>query len=86
MKTNRNGTWIAALTVSLVVIGWAAPVTATHPIQRNWEFQFALGTERPFFISGGFSGVGQRANLEGSIFIDDDDHGMPILRELDPRR
>jgi hypothetical protein len=76
--------WIICLSAAFVVCGSQA-ASATHPIQRNWEFRFSRDTHRPFFISAGESGFGQKAKMEGSIFIADDDHGMPILRELNVR-
>ena len=86
MKSVQIGNWVAARwIVFLTMIGWTANVAALHPIQHNWEFQFVPDTERPFFVSAGESGVGQRAKLDGAIRIDDHDHGMPILRDLNLR-
>ena len=73
------------LGVALATSAWVASAFALHPIQHNWEFRFETGDDRPFSVTGGFLGIEQRANIEGALFIDDDDHGMPILRDMEMR-
>ena len=82
MSTRQSTAHFIRLGVVLFVSSWAATSFALHPVQRNWEFRFTAGDDRPFSVTGGFSTIEQRAKLEGALFIDDADHGMPILREM----
>ncbi len=85
MKTRQISAFFVRLGVVLAANAWAACSFAAHPIQHNWEFRFQAGDARSFSVGGGFSSIEQRAKLEGALFIDDHDHGMPILRDIQMR-